>query len=163
MGGMRDCRYKKTEEKILSVFFDVRYSTLEQIAKKAGVPRSTFYMHHHSVMKILPDWEAYILEEYRLIIKRGTYFEMLIFILKNRRFFEVFLKFKDREVVMEMIFSLWNIEKNRKNLRILASEIVEVIFEWGEKGFPENEIERVLSDILYLVKTRELRLGPIDR
>ena len=93
MGGMRDRRYKKTEEKLLSVFFDVRYDTVGQIAKRAGVTRSTIYTHHRSVMKILPDWEADILEEYRLFMRRRDYLEMLVFVLNYQKYFEVFLKF----------------------------------------------------------------------
>lgn len=158
MGGARDCRYKKTEEKLLSVFFEARYDTMRQIAKKAGVARSTIYAHHHSVMKILPDWEAYILREYGLFLKKGSYFEMLVFILKYQKYFEVFLKFENREIIIKMIFEIWGIKKPEKVLKILASEIAEVIFEWGEMGFSKSEIEEVLADINYLVKTAKDRL-----
>lgn len=158
---MRDCRYKKTEEKILSVFFDARYDTMRQIAKKAGVARSTIYTHHHSVMRILPDWEKYILEEYYLFLRKESYFEMLIFILKHQNFFEVFLKFNDREIIMKMVLFLWRAERPKEIYNILASEITEIIFEWGRRGFSEKEIERVLADIVYLSKTAEARLGTV--
>lgn len=163
MGGMtKDRRYQKTEGKILSVFFDMKYNTMLQIAKKAGVARSTIYTHHHSVMKILPDWEEYILEEYYLYIEKKSYFEMLIFILRYQKFFEVFLKFGDREIIMKMIFITWGIRKPKKVSRILASEISEIIFEWGEDGFSRSEIEKVLFDIRYLVKTAEERLEALN-
>ncbi|MBQ3440925.1 TetR family transcriptional regulator [Candidatus Saccharibacteria bacterium] len=158
MGGMRDRRYKKTEEKILAVFFDARYDTMEQIAKQAGVTRSTIYTHHRSVMKILPDWEAYILEEYRVFLRRRDYFEMLIFILNYQRYFEVFLKFSDREIIMKMIFMMWDVNEPKIFSRILASEIAEIIFVWGEKGFSKDEIGRVFGDIMCLAKTAEDRL-----
>ena len=159
MGGMRDCRYKKTEEKILAVFFDARYDTMRQIVKKAGVARSTIYTHHHSVMRILPDWEDYILKEYQASLRRRDYLEMLIFILNHQKYFEVFLKFSDREIIIKMIFMMWDVKKPRRFIRILASEITEVIFEWGEQNFSKNEIEKVLYDITYLAKTAEDRLG----
>lgn len=161
MGGMRDCRYKKTEEKILAVFFDARYDTMEQIAKRAGVTRSTIYTHHHSVMKILPDWEAHILRECQLFLRRRDYFGMLIFILNYQKFFEVFLKFGDREIIIKIIFELWGIKKPEKILKIMASEITEIIFEWGEKGFPKKEIEMVLADITYISDTAKERLKPL--
>ena len=159
---MRDCRYKKTEEKLLSVFFDARYDTMMQIAKKAGVAYSTVYAHHHSVMKILPDWEEYVLEEYRAFLRRRSYFEMLIFILNYRKYFEAFLKFGDREIIMKMIFVMWGVDEPGKLLRILAGEVAEVIFEWGEGGFSGREIEVVLGDMVYLTKTARERLALID-
>ena len=158
---MRDCRYKKTEEKLLSVFFDVRYDTMGQIAKRVGVARSTIYTHHHSVMKILPDWEAYILKEYRLFLRRRDYFEMLIFILNYQKFFEIFLKFGDRKIVIKMIFIMRGAKKPEKILKIVAGEISEIIFEWGEKGFPKGEIDKVLADVTYLSKTAKDRLKPV--
>lgn len=161
MGGMRDCRYKKTEEKLLSVFFDVKYDTMGQIAKRVGVARSTIYTHHHSVMKILPDWEAYILKEYRLFLRRRDYFEMLIFILNYQKFFEIFLKFGDRKIVIKMIFIMRGAKKPEKILKIVAGEISEIIFEWGEKGFPKGEIDKVLADVTYLSKTAKDRLKPV--
>ncbi|MBR3252686.1 TetR/AcrR family transcriptional regulator [Candidatus Saccharibacteria bacterium] len=158
---MRDCRYKKTEEKLLSVFFDARYDTMEQIAKRAGVTRSTIYTHHRSVMKILPDWEAYILEEYRLFLRRRDYLEMLVFILNYQKYFEVFLKFGDRGIIMKIIFEVLGIQEPEKVLKIMASEIAEIIFEWGEKGFSKDEIEMVLADIVYISNTAKERLKPI--
>ena len=155
---MKDRRYKKTEEKILTVFFDEGFETMREIAKRAGVARSTIYAHHHSVMEILSDWETYILAEYQAYIRRRDYFEIVVFILKNRQFFEVFLKFGNRGIIIKMIFVAWEVEKPGKVLRIVASGIAEIIFEWGERGFSEKEIERVLLDITYLSGTMKNNL-----
>ena len=159
MSGMSDCRYKKTEEKLLSVFFDARFETMREIAKRAGVARSTIYTHHHKIMEIIPDWEEYILKEYGLFLEKGSYFEMLVFILKHQKYFEVFLKFGDREIIIKMIFKMWRVENSEKIYKILASEISEIIFEWGEKGFSKKEIENVLANINYLSNTVRDRLG----
>lgn len=178
MGGMRDCRYRKTEERLLSVFFDVKYDTMRQIAKKVGIARSTLYTHHHSVMKILPDWEGYILEEYQLFLQerkrknlKSLYFDTLVFILRYRKFFEVFLEFGDREIIIKMLDflkprceSLIELaKKSDKILKIYESEVVEIIFEWGKGGFSEKEIEKVLFEIMYLTETAKDRLVPIYR
>lgn len=166
---MKDRRYKKTEERILTVFFDERFETMREIAKRAGVARSTIYTHHHKAVEILPDWEAYILAEYQLSIKRkietrsvkSLYLETLVFILKNRKFFEVFLKFDDREIIIKMIFMIWNVEKSNKVLRIIASGVVEIIFDWAERGFSKKELEKVLSEIMYLSETIKGKLDPL--
>ena len=168
---MKDRRYKKTEEKILTVFFDEDFKTMREIAKRAGVARSTIYTHHHKMMEIMPDWEEYILAEYQLMIRekmevksaRSLYFEMLVFILKNRKFFEVFLRFRNREVLVKMIFSMWDTENSRRILRIAASEITEIIFEWGERGFSKKELEEVLADIMYFSEMIKVRLELLNK
>ena len=169
-GGIRDSRYKKTEEKFLAVFFDNPNCTMKQLAQKAGVAYSTIYTHHHSIHEIVADYKRDILAEYEKIVERKLknaelkimYLEMLIFVVKNRQVFEMFVKFEDREVVMKMILKLKSkIIVPDMILRICAAEITEVIFEWGERGFPENEIEKVLADMMYLTKTCRERLEPL--
>ena len=165
--GMKDKRYKKTEEKMLSVFFVYPDFSMRQLAKKAGVGRSTAYLHHHSVGQIIPDCEKYILMEYRRVFKKDAevkkiFFEFLIFILKNRQFFELFLRFNDREILIEMLsFLRPYFRGSEKCFRIYVAEVTEVVFEWGRGGFSEDKISGVLSDIMYLTRTAYDRLNPI--
>lgn len=167
MGGKKNCRSKKTEGAILAVFFNHPDYTMCQIAKKAGIARSTIYTHHHSVRQIIPDCEKYILAEYKQILKKNAeikilYFNILIFILKNRQFFEIFLKFSDREVLIEMISCLkFRFDVPERNFQIYAAEVVEIIFEWGKSGFLETEIDETVSDIVYLSLTIPSRLGAL--
>lgn len=171
---MKDRRYKKTEEKILTVFFDVPDCTMQQLAKRAGVGRSTLYTHHHSIRRIIPDYEKEILKKYNIEIEKKMkiknvgiktlYLDTLIFIIKNKQIFEMFLKFEDREIVVKMVLKLKpRIIVSEKALRICIAEIAEIIFEWGKRGFSENEIEEVLFDMMYLTLSARKRLGPIER
>ena len=179
---MRDRRFRKTEEKILAVFFGKNRNgiTMVKMAKKAGVGRSTVYVHHHAIREIMSDWEKYILAEYKLnlrkrikkdkVLLKNLYFDTLIFILRNQKAFRMFLKFDNRGVMKKMldvlepkIQILMRLPKNsRKIFEIYESEVTEIIFEWGEKGFPEEKIEKVLSDIMFLTKTARDRLMPIS-
>ena len=178
---MKDHRFRKTEEKILTVFFDESKNgiTMVKMAKKAGVGRSTIYVHHHAIREIMSDWERYILAEYRLILRKRIkkdraalkkmYFDMLIFILRNQKAFGMFLRLNNREVMKKMLDALepkirilMRLPKNsRKIFRLYESEVIEIIVEWGEKGFSEERIEKVLSDIMFLTKTARDRLMPI--
>jgi AcrR family transcriptional regulator len=166
-GGSR--RYKKTEEAILTVFFDNPSCTINKLAKKAGIARSTFYTHHHSARDVSLDLECDILENYLAEIKRrlkmndiyikSLYLDTLIFITKNRQFFKMF---NNREVVRKMLFELrQKVREPEKIFRIYISEVTEIIFEWGERGFMEEEIEKVLADIMYLTITARERLAPL--
>lgn len=179
---MRDKRYRKTEDAILKVFFKESKNeiTMVKMAKKAGIGRSTMYVHHHAIKKIIPDYEKYILREYGLTMRRRSraknttlkslYFDTLVFILRNRKIFEMFLRFDDRDIIIKMIEKLKveiagfaRLPKNSEKIfKIYTGEIVEVIFEWGKKGLPENELEKVLSDIIYLTNTCRDRLMPIN-
>ena len=179
---MKNRRYRKTEEAILSVFFDEskKGSTLQRMAKRAGVGRSTMYIHHHAVREVLPDYERYILTEYRIFIQKrlqiknislkGLYFDMLTFILRRKKIFVMFLRFEDRKMLTRMLGVLE--EKTRifmrlpketeKVLKIYKSEIIQLVFEWGKRGFSNKEIEKVLADIMYLTETARDRLMPIN-
>lgn len=167
MGGNKNCRSKKTEEMILTVFFNHPEYTMCQIAKKAGVARSTVYNHHHSVRQIIPDCESYILAEYEQTLKKNAeikifYFNVLIFIIKNRQFFEIFLKFNDRKILIEMLSCLKpRFDVPERNFQIYVAEVVEIIFEWGKSGFSESEIDKIVSDIVYLTLTIHKRLGAL--
>lgn len=169
---MRSRRYKKTEEKILTVFFEHPEYTMSQLAEESGIARSTIYTHHHSVRQIIPDCEKIILKEYNLTIKKKLkknkleikvlYLEMLIFIFRNREVFEIFLKFDDRDIMIKMVLMLGpKIKEPEKILRVFASEVAEIIFEWGERGFLEGEMTKTFSDIMYLTSTMRKRLGPL--
>ena len=171
---MRNKQYKKTEDKILTVFFDNPNCTMWQLAKMAGLARSTIYTHYHSIHEIVSDCEEDILAEYKNIFNekmqnkkvnlKMLYLDMLVFIVRNRQVFKIFWKFKDREVVIKMILTLESETREpEKILKICASEITEIIFEWGEGGFLENEMGKVLSDIMYLARTCHERLGPAGR
>ena len=179
---MKNRRYRKTEEAILSVFFDEskKGSTLQRMAKRAGVGRSTMYIHHHAVREVLPDYERYILTEYRIFIQKRLqiknislkvlYFDMLTFILRRKKIFVMFLRFEDRKMLTRMLGVLE--EKTRifmrlpketeKVLKIYKSEIIQLVFEWGKRGFSNKEIEKVLADIMYLTETARDRLMPIN-
>lgn len=177
---LKDKRFRKNEESILDVYLgELDDLTMKKIAKRAGISRSTVYEHHHAIKEIVLDYERYILKEYTRIVRersqkedvplKSFYLDMLLFILKNKKVFRMFLKLKDREIIMKMFGELEDkiIEDERlpKNstrmLRILKSEMAEIIFEWGEKGFPKKEVERVRREIVYLSETALKRLERI--
>lgn len=179
---MKDRRFRRTEEKILTVFFDEakKDTTIVKIAKKAKIGRSTIYTHHHAFRDILPDYQRYMLVEYSRTMKKflmrknvplkKLFFEMLVFIMRNRKIFKLFLELGNLEVFKQMLkrlesrlTSALRLPKNsRKIFSIYVSEIVQVIANWGEVGFSEQKLESVLGDIVYLSETCRSRLMPIS-
>lgn len=169
---MKDRRYRKTEGTILEVFFGEAGNniTMKKLAELAGLPRSTMYVHHHAIKEIIPDYERYVLLEYIINIKKKLknpelkflYLDLLLFIIRNRNIFEMFLKFGDREILVKMLEELKMVVGGSDRVfRIFVSEVIEIIFEWGREGFPEDELEKVLTDIMYLTNTAKERLGPL--
>ena len=81
----------------------------------------------------------------------------------------MFLKFDDREILMQMLSvlrlktsALMTLPNGSEKIaKVYESEIAEIIFEWGKKGFLEKELGKVLSDIMYLTRTAKDRLMPI--
>ena len=179
---MKDYRFRKNEETIIKVY-RAEYKneiTTKKLAKEAGVCRATMYFHHRSTKEILPDYRKYLLVQYSRGLKskinkeniliKTLFLDVLLFIVKNKNIFEMFLQFGDKSVLEKM---LWKLkprivdftgisEQSDKSFRIFVSEAIEIIVEWGEKGFSEMEIERVLGDIMYLAKTAKTRLAPIS-
>ncbi len=181
--GMRNKRYRRTEGKILGVFFveNKKGTTIGKMAKKAGISRATMYIHHRTIREVIPDYRRYILVEYSKLVRRkmrknnlplkAMYFETLLFILRNRKIFEMLIEFGDTETLAkilekirpEIIVSARLPKSAEKVFRIYISEVIEIIIEWREGGFPEKEIEEVLSNIMYLTETAKKRLMPIDQ
>lgn len=178
---MKNRAFRRTEEKILEAFIKGNDNlSMTKMAKKAGVGRSTLYVHHHATKEILPDYERYMLVEYAAVAKKrlrmknvqikSLYFDMLIFILQNRKNFNLFLEFGRTEVFEKMIEKLENkivaaegLPKNSKKVfRIYAGEVTKVIVDWCEKGFSDKEIMRTLTDIMYLTDSAGKRLSPLE-
>ena len=176
---MNDRRFRKTEEAIFYAYFggDIYISTGE-MAKRAGISRSTFYRHHSTVGAIMADYERYAITKFSRAIRRMTrkdirlkniFMKTLYFLLMNKPLFEMLIKSGNKKVITGMVNSLRPyIEKsarltgdNRMIFRVYAGEITEVIVDWIERGFKEDAIEVVVDDLMYLTKTARNRLKPL--
>ena len=173
-------RFKKTEEAILRIFFEEKdYISICKMAERAGIARSTVYKHHRTVWNIASDYENYILAKYKTVIGRpdklkyaklkNLYRGTLVFILQNRQIFKVFIKSGRRDVFEKMIFllklkieSASGLPKNSGRVfKIYTSEVVTLLVEWGLGEFQDNEMEKLLVNILYLTETMRVRLVPL--
>ena len=174
-------RFRRTEEAILRTFFEEDvFIGAKDMAKKAGVARSTFYHHHRTVREIVPDYKRYIMRKYNRLVRslcgekkmtiRRIYSETLIFLIRNKRVFELLLRAGEIRVVKEMmmlhksgVVNYMRINCNiDKIFGIYLSEIIEIIGNWGEKGFPEMEIRMVLDDMMFLTDTAKKRLSRLS-
>ena len=133
---LADARFRKTEEAIFEAFFggenEVRLNVNELI-RKIGVDRTTFYRHHRTINDITEDYEQYIVEKYAESIKtmrnrngvelRRVYYETMLFILQNRKIFEALIRVKNSRVLEDM---MWTTEAEminffRKCVRLLLT------------------------------------------
>ena len=65
------------------------------------------------------------------------------------------------EIKMKVI-SYARLPKNSEKIfRVYISEVVGLVEEWGREGFLEVEIEKLLSEIMYLTDTMRSRLAPL--
>lgn len=173
-------RFRKTEDAIVEAFFKCdSYASVEQIARRAGIYRSTVYYHHSAKNGIVLDYERYILYSYNKVIGRmlrakqshlsDIYFRTLLFIIANRHIFLLLAEAHDTRVIHEMIDHLrGKIERSarlpknsEKIFRVYRSEVVAILEKWGEDGYPESEMTQVLDDIMYLTRTIRTRLKPL--
>lgn len=178
---LEDARFRKNEEAILEAFFGYKDDKLNvtKLTKRANVDKATFYRHHETIYQILTDYEEYILMEYKSFMSemldkdnasvRVIYYRMLNFILKNQKFFVVFLENQRTAVIMKMIGSLAPKVSDEYRLygelgrvfRVYVNEITGLIEEWIEENFKEEKMVELLDNMMYLTKMIRLRLLPL--
>ena len=105
----RDCRFRRYEDRIIDAYL-ANYNkdlTAMSLAKKAKTSRATVYVHHHAIREIIPDYSRYMLYCYDLEMRKrirnkdvsmkNVVFDLLIFIIRNKKVFGMFVKFERRE------------------------------------------------------------------
>lgn len=179
---LEDLRFRRNEEAIFKAFFGEGGGncSVTQIVKRAGIDRATFYRHHRTACEIIEDYEEYISEEYDGLIKelrgrkemklRRMYYEMLVFIVRNQKIFEVLIKKKDLKVIDEMVAKL-ELEATifvrvsdevERIFMVYKGEIVGLIVNWGLRGFKIGEIRKLLDNMMYLTETVQRRLFQLE-
>ena len=175
---LRDARFRKNEEALLEVIFEEGGMKLSigEIAKRIGVSRTTVHRHHRAMHEIEEDYERYILGKYIKLVKeikargnvelRRLYYEMVIFILQNKKIFDMFIKRKNLRVVGEMIgilkFEVQLPSNSERVFRVYAGEVVGLIMDWGLEGFKETEIVGLLNNIVYTTDMVRKRFSLIE-
>lgn len=150
------------------------------MSSEIGVARRTFYCHHRAVAYVIPDYEEYIYKRYCKVVRKylrnskmtvkGLYERTLLFILRERRIFGILVRAKDKEIFSRMVVRLKDYIDELNGLRgntkgiyeIYSGEIAEIIFLWGREGFPEEEIESVLDDIIQVTSAMRINLTKLN-
>ena len=172
---LKNRRFKKTEEAILEVFLkEDNYISLGKMADRVGIARSTIYRHHKAIREIVPDYQKYILRKFKILMRNNSglcpkkmYERMLIFIIQNKKIFDVLLKSGETGVLKSMLMCLkpeivgyTKLPKNYdKAFFVYMNEIVGLIEAWVMGGSEEDEMWVLLSDIDYLTDTLRVRLS----
>lgn len=174
-----DKRFRKTEDEILKVFFGSKEDlTVRQVVRETKIARSTFYRHHLSIGKIIPDYRKYVYLRYVLYMRKKMkksahiktlYMSMLLFIVQNKRIFTLLVERDGGIIFTQMIHKLLpKVERHIRNaggtgkiFEIYKSEVTTILMDWGEEGFHEEKIGEVLKNIMYLTDTIYARLGAI--
>ena len=177
---LNDRRFQKTEDAILAVFFAMRgYVSMSRLAVKVGVARSTIYCHHASIDGILTDYEKYILRKYRRTVRkmmkrdtvqtRVVYRQMALFMLQNRKIFEILIRGGNKAVLTEMVREVIGVTSARMKLpknhkigtEIYVSSVVEILWKWGKEGLMSMELTKVLANILYVTDNAKVWVKPL--
>ena len=168
-----DKRYQKTEEQILRLFFEYGDSiTVESMAKIIGVNRSTIYRQHRTTRGIIDDYIQILMNKYKNGFDKNIrryYFSLLVFIMKNKKIFLIFLKMRDRQLLLmilrmnkDNLMKYAGFKKEQKKVfNIYCDEIVAIMKTWGENEFSKDDFDVVLNDVLFLTKNMKVRLGPL--
>lgn len=170
-------RFRKTEDALLKVFLEEDgYIGIGAIAMKAGVARSTVYLHHRAAREIVPDYEEYIMRRYRRIVRkmlkvrgvklRTMYLKILSFIVADKRIFDMLLRVQGNrifermleEIRVKLIVTMGLPKNSQRMFAVYESEVVKLICEWGNSGFREEEMGKLLMEIMYFTDTVRDRL-----
>ena len=171
---LADKRFKRTEEKILRLFFeDEKCLEMKTLAKKVGVTRSTVYRHHRAARNIVLDYENFVLRLFIRMVKRNSrlpvrllFLKTLYFVMNKEEIFRILMKYCEERVFYKMIIGIDSQMLKKMKLPrnaylvyvVYASEVARLMYEWGKNGFLESEIEVVLDRIMFLTMTARVRL-----
>ena len=174
-------RFCKFEDAIVRVFFKHGgYTNVRRLTSEAGLVRTSFYKHHKTVARVIPDYEEYIYRKYSKAIQKylrkngisvkGLYRRTLFFILKERKIFRILVRAEDKKIFVRMVTRLKNyideldgLSGNTKNIYdIYSGEIAEIIFIWGKAGFEKETVEQVLDDIMQITTTMRVNLTKLN-
>lgn len=176
----RNKRFMRTEKDILEVFLRQEDNiTIDEMAQKVGVARSTIYHHHRAIWKIIPDYKKFIHGKFRRQVRRmlrdknarmkSLYMSLILFIAQHRDIFDLFSKSDERDVVTTMLNEIlpkseriMHLPKNSETiLAAYTGEVTELIWRWIKNGCQTDEIEKLLGYIMYLTDTARDRLKPL--
>ncbi len=165
---MANRRFRKTEGAIRSAFLKERFKSICRITKRAKISRYTFYYHHKSESEIIRDYQIYILKKYRQLIRdvlkrkdidlKNIYFQVLIFILREKEIFLFLKSSNEKEVFYKMIDELRAKisqtehipDTNPKVFDIYRAEVVSILENWGKENFTQEKLSSTLSNILVM-------------
>ena len=176
---MKDKRFRRTEEAILTAVIPIKGElSVSRIVKDASISRSTFYHHHKTVQSIIYDYETYIIKQFLKLINRWNqnqrlkvyYEQTLLFINANKVVVDYLLErgkstiIEDMVKIIEpMIIRTYKIPKNRElMLAVYRKEVLGIIEEWRKIGFKNEEMKKVLGNIMYLTESLRGRLIQLE-
>lgn len=150
---------------------------LKGLVKTAGISRATLYRHHDNLYRIVPDYEEYMVREYKRVAMRSLRFkrislrvlyEQLLKLMSNNvKVMEFLFEFDSHEFIEKMILVLKpkiiSVSKvsNSEMLKIYVKEIAGVVEEWGMAGFESSKIDVTVEKMMFLTNTAYFRLSPI--
>ena len=174
---MANKKFRATEEAIFVAYYKlVDYPSAKIIAKRAGISRSTLYRHHQLPRLISRDYEQYLLKIFSRKMQgflnkeevelKTMFLRVLIFIHNNRVTFAALFRDKHKDVIGKMWGKLkprvlleWHLAADTDKLfSVYQNEILGIIEVWSKDNFTVNNLDAVLSDIIYLTKTAPKRL-----
>ena len=170
-------RYGETENGFLKEFLERGGNvTVTELARQLGVARSTFYYHHKNLLQFIRDHRICIFEDYSRTVQeildkkttmKNLFLGILVFMMNHRQIFQILVRVGVRDVFVEMMLEVRpQIEKYaglpcgaERIFKVYVYEMVGVLRIWVENGLREEEMDRVLKDLVYLTKTINERLG----
>ena len=176
---MRDKRFLHSEEAIIRSFLSIRNCvSVDSLVSRAQISRSTFYRHHKSIKNIVLDYEDYLLNRFMNTMSewRGNkdlkfyYKQMLIFIITNKKILLFLIQHGEKSVLEGLIVKLEPTimeiirfpKRTETALIVYRYEILGLLEEWAKEEFTEENLERVLKNIVYLTTTMKERLLELD-
>lgn len=168
---LKDKRFLETEKAIFRSVTEGKAEKIEDVMVAAKISRATFYRHHRAVHLIERDYEDLVEEWVRELMRneedlRKMYFQMLLFVYKNREVFQYFLMRENVRAYLVLmremrlaILGVWQTARWMEPVyEIYAGEVIGVLIRWGRGGYEKETMTRVLDNIMYLTETAKERL-----
>lgn len=179
----KDNRYQKTEAAILSSLLGIyRHEPYlaslhpSRLAQHSKISLATFYRHYKTVDDIFISYYQKIATKFTNMLRRrgkGNAKHIirltLIFIYKHQEIFIISFNRGDPRLMRQILNQLrpkieksynWP-EESDKLFDICFYELYGLLYKWCQHAFSEQEINNLLKDISYLLKSARDRLEEI--
>lgn len=176
---MMDKRFRQTEETLFRIVCaETEGVDVGKMIEEAGISRTTFYRHHSAPYNIVLDYEDFVYDYYRSLVRnydketsaKKIFYQTAVFVRRHEEVIDLVVERGGERIfkrmmgeVLPQIAEEYEFSGSCVKMKeVYLGEIVGILKGWWCNEFCDKEIGRVVSDLMFLTRTAKKRLEPLN-